>query len=289
MQQDENTTKPILLLLPGFENSCKSTYIRRVIGQLRKNHHIRDLSLRIVVLNFRGYSGLELSSPKYHNVADSSDLHFVVQTLKFRYPHAPIIAAGFSMGSNTLIKYLGEQGSTAPFLCSLSLSNPYDLVGISTAHDGRLPFFKYFFDLYQTGALYKLKQKVWKNRHLFEGVKGVKMDYVMKAKSLPEFSDRFSALLYGYKSSKEYYEDASCCNYIHRVASPLLCVSASDDPIVPHHIIPIEKCRNNRNILLVITKTGGHLGWVELDGSSWLPRVIVEYVQAQLELHYKRK
>jgi predicted alpha/beta-fold hydrolase len=90
---ESDDTRPVVLLLPGFENSCRSGYIRRVLKQLMGK------GLRLTVLNFRGYGNLKLTSPRYHNVADCNDLHFVVEHLRARYPKAPLIAAGFSMGA----------------------------------------------------------------------------------------------------------------------------------------------------------------------------------------------
>ena len=36
---------------------------------------------------------------------------------------------------------------------------------------------------------------------------------------------------------------------------------AADDPIAPHDAIPYEALAQNPNCLLVVTPTGGHLGW----------------------------
>lgn len=42
-------------------------------------------------------------------------------------PHSPLIGVGFSLGSNILVKYLGMVGANTPFVCALSISNPFDL------------------------------------------------------------------------------------------------------------------------------------------------------------------
>jgi predicted alpha/beta-fold hydrolase len=37
---------------------------------------------------------------------------------------------GISLGSNIMVKYLGEEGEKTPFFAAVSLANPYDLVKV---------------------------------------------------------------------------------------------------------------------------------------------------------------
>lgn len=45
------------------------------------------------------------------------------------------------------------------------------------------------------------------------------------------------------------------------MAIPLLVVQAADDPIAPAEAIPRQALAANPNCLLVVTPSGGHLGW----------------------------
>lgn len=45
-----------------------------------------------------------------------------------RYPHSPLMAAGWSLGANILVRYLGEEGSQTPIQCAVSMANPFNLV-----------------------------------------------------------------------------------------------------------------------------------------------------------------
>lgn len=56
------------------------------------------------------------------------------------------------------------------------------------------------------------------------------------------------------------------CVYVsHKYASCVLCsvynLQAADDPIAPQEAIPFKALEANPNCLLVLTPTGGHLGW----------------------------
>ena len=50
-----------------------------------------------------------------------------VRAIKARLPHAPLMAVGFSLGSNILVKYIGEEGERIPLVGAVSVANPFDL------------------------------------------------------------------------------------------------------------------------------------------------------------------
>lgn len=45
-----------------------------------------------------------------------------------RYPSSELLAAGWSLGGNILVRYLGEEGHNCPISAAASLCNPLDLV-----------------------------------------------------------------------------------------------------------------------------------------------------------------
>ena len=107
--------------------------------------------------------------------------------------------------------------------------------------------------------------------------------------------------LYGYRSEKEYYEEASNQGKIHLIKTPLLSISAIDDPLVPlqcqfHNKIiklsmsfsfilalPINEFEANSNTVFVLAPHGGHLGFIEEwlpFGCTWMNRVTQKFLQA---------
>ena len=52
----------------------------------------------------------------------------VVQMVQKRYPSSELLAAGWSLGGNILVRYLGEEGRNCPISAAASLCNPLDLV-----------------------------------------------------------------------------------------------------------------------------------------------------------------
>lgn len=125
------STTPILFVLPGLTGDETEWYIQNVIGQAMKE----PLRWRPVVYVRRG-CGIPLTSPRPQDYTDaakwpSGDMSFVLKHIQARYPHAPIVAAGYSLGSNYLTMHLGSAGYDSPILAGVSIGNPYDLVANS--------------------------------------------------------------------------------------------------------------------------------------------------------------
>lgn len=95
-------------------------------------------------------------------------------------------------------------------------------------------------------------------------------------------------MLFKYASVHEFYTDASCMTRLPHVAVPLLCINAADDPI-SITLPPEEQVRANPNVILCVTRAGGHLGFFESSGASseergplrtWSSRVIAEFAES---------
>jgi hypothetical protein len=57
----------------------------------------------------------------------------VISYVRERYPDSTLFAAGWSLGANILVNYLGEQGPDTPLEAAVSMCNPFDLT-ISNRH-----------------------------------------------------------------------------------------------------------------------------------------------------------
>ena len=52
----------------------------------------------------------------------------VVAAVQKEYPHSMLMAVGWSLGANILVRYLGETRSGTPLAAAASLCNPFNLV-----------------------------------------------------------------------------------------------------------------------------------------------------------------
>ncbi len=248
--------RPLVLVLHGLEGSARSKYAFELYRQLASR------GLVAVGLNFRSCSGeLNRTARLYHS-GETSDLAFVLSTLRKRFPGRPIGAAGFSLGGNVLLKYLGE--------CGLSGADP----GVSAAAAVSVPFNlaagsvhmeRGFARVYVWRLLRQLKAKTRGKAHLLNG--RIDIDVVMKARTWREFDDSATAPLHGFSDADDYYDRSSSDRFVPHIRVPTRVIHALDDPFLPSSAVPIEALDANAAIDPVITPTGGHVGF--LSGPPW--------------------
>ena len=83
------------LSLAGLTGSSQSEYVRSFVNVAQD-----EVGARCVVFNFRGRGGLTLKSPRTYCAANSEDLSEIIDHVREKYPQAPLIAVGVSLGRN---------------------------------------------------------------------------------------------------------------------------------------------------------------------------------------------
>ena len=56
---------------------------------------------------------------------------------------------------------------------------------------------------------------------------------LLQSTTISQIDERLICPLFGYRCLDDYYDAASNWNKIHKIATPFLCLSATDDPFVP--------------------------------------------------------
>jgi len=115
-------TTPTLVLLHGLTGGSQEGYIKSTVDAAMRS------GVRSVVFNARGCAGSRLRTSQIFCAAYTDDLRHALAKIRAAVPDSPLVAAGFSLGSNILVKYLGEEGDRTPLLGAVSLGNPFDLM-----------------------------------------------------------------------------------------------------------------------------------------------------------------
>ncbi|PWA50446.1 hypothetical protein CTI12_AA472430 [Artemisia annua] len=191
---------------------------------------------------------------------------------------ANLYAAGWSLGANILVRYLGQEGDRCLLSGAVSLGNPFNLV---LTDEG---FHKGFNNVYDKTLGASLSKIFRRHASLFEGIEGeYNIPAALNSKSVREFDDSFTRVSFGFKSVDDYYLKSSSSNSIKHVRTPLLCIQAANDPIAPNKGIPREDIEDNPNCMLIVTPKGGHLAWVAGDeapfGASWTDPVVMDFLE----------
>jgi len=228
---DHSDNKQTMIILPGLNGGSSANYIRQLI------YLLKECGWRCVVMNYRGTNGTLLKTPKAYCGAYTEDIRHVCKYVKNRYSNAFLVAAGFSLGSNILVKYLGEEGSTTPLNGAISISNPFDFLESAKVLESR--------PIYNRVLTAGTVKSFTNFAHLFTEMEGIDKEAILKTTTLRDYDEQFTRKMFGYNSVDDYYRDASSAQYLPNVQVPTLLVNATDDPIVSEQALPLQQCKDN--------------------------------------------
>ncbi|KAF9997496.1 hypothetical protein BGZ65_006926 [Modicella reniformis] len=266
---------PTLVLLHGLTGGSHEAYIRALVETMTKDH-----GYRCVVFNARACAETELTTPLLYCGSWTDDLRMVVKHIRTILPEAKLMSVGFSLGSNILMNYMGEEGDQCEFLGAMSVGNPFDLLG--TCYNMERAFLQRH--LYSPTMGSSLKTIFLKHAHIFKNT-NIDIDEVKRAVTIRQFDDCVTRKVFKYRTVHEYYRMASSSQRLLDIKRPFLCLNALDDPISVEWCIPTDEIRGNPYGLLATTARGGHLGWFQGFSSPnrWCTQILAEFCIAMFE------
>lgn len=269
------------VLMHGLEGSSNSVYIQGLLSIIAKRGY------SATAINFRSCARdperlsrmLPNRRPRFYHSGETTDFDFVVRTLHQRDPQRTFIACGASLGGNALLKWLGEQPGQQIIRAAATISVPYDLGAGATHLERGLGRF------YVSGFLRTLKRKVKDVARRFPDT-SLDVARAMRARTFREFDDCATAPLHGFVDANDYYARSSSMSFLHRITTPTLCVSAEDDPFLPHEALERAKALASPAVEFVITQHGGHVGFIA-GAVPWRPRywaeeLVIEWLAAKI-------
>jgi len=310
---------PVVLFAPGLrchsQDLPSNSIIRAVYGK----------GFRSIVVNRRGHTpGQKLKSPRVNIFGDVDDLEQVYWHVKNKMisPNTPIFLHGISSGTAVVVSALSKWDKRAllephrpspQFTAAVTATPGYD-----TSRALQPDRFKWPYN--------PLMSQMVKD-HFFAFNEEILRSYdndayqrVMNASSLQDVVDA-SAHFAGYPNASSYYHHTNPINEMQYISTPVYVINSIDDPCcsidnlydtslnVDHGGKSyVELIKNSERCLLVITRTGSHLPF--LDGyvypfvsdplsnqhgnegvmlNSWADQSIAEYYVAALEVYNERR
>lgn len=249
-------TAPLLVILHGLESSAASGYARMLMRAATER------GWRCCVLHFRDCGDYRNLLPRRYHAGETGDIRFFVNKLQQMGQYGPIVAAGYSLGGNVLLKYLGEIGADSPLRGAAAVCVPLDLHACAEALN------KGISKIYQRYLLKKMKSSV--ARKFDPHTAAFNWDRAMRATTFAEFDDAVTAPLHGFTNKDDYYDKSSSVHYLKSIETPTLIVNAIDDPFMTPAVIPPAD-RLSPSVTLEVNEFGGHVGFID-GGTPWRPR-----------------
>lgn len=259
---------PLVLLLHGLTGSSNSHYI---LGQQQA---LAAQGWASVALNWRGCSGEPNLLPRGYHSGVSEDLAAVIQHLQAARPLAPLYAAGYSLGGNVLLKYLGETGDSSGLQAAVAVSVPFrldhcaDRIGLGFSRVYQAHFMREL-----SAYVRDKKQRFRANGQQPQLATLEQLGPLDKMRSFWDFDGLVTAPLHGFVDAQDYYRRASSRYFLPAIKVPTLLIQAADDPFVFRHSLP-EPGELAAGTQLELHPHGGHVGFI--DGSVAKPGLYLE-------------
>lgn len=261
------------LLLHGLEGCAASGYM------LATAEALAPFGILPIALNFRSCGGTPNRTLGSYHSGRTDDLRRALAWIAREFPGVRRVAAGYSLGGNALLVHLGSTGTAAGLDAAAAVSVPYELAVCADALEtgvGRL-YGGYFL----RSLSGKLAEKVTR-------FPGQVSERALDARTVREFDDAFTAPVHGFDGAEDYYHRCSAARFVDGVRVHTLLLQSADDPLVPSSSIPRDTIASNHMFNMMLTRRGGHVGYLGRSDRGvrpgWMERQVASYLASRLGL-----
>lgn len=270
-----STEAPLVLLLHGLAGDINSHYIQAMLAQCQQ------LNWPAVLLHFRGCNGKPNKLPRAYHSGDTADTAHLINILRQRFPSRRLVAVGYSLGANVLLKYCGEQGADNPLAAAVAICPPIQLDDCAKKINSGSS------KLYQHYLLTRLKRSTLSKLQQFANFPlPLTAEKVKALSSIEQFDEHYTAPVHGFENASDYYRKASAKPYLKAIAIPTLVIHANDDPFLSPSVIP-KPNELSPQVQYELTEGGGHVGFVcgsLFKPRFWLNQRVPHFIAEQLAL-----
>ncbi|KAK7033177.1 AB hydrolase-1 domain-containing protein [Favolaschia claudopus] len=272
---------PIIIVQHGLTGGSHEPYVRAILAPACSPVDQGGLGYRAVVVNFRGCSGVPITSAKLYTAAQTDDLRQALMYISNLYPKAPLLGLGFSIGGNVLVRYLAEEGTNSLLSSACILGCPWDL----ESNNNHLLKNTLGRHLYLRGmgenvmAIMRRHEKAFLNDPAT--AKAAHTVLRMKRPTLTQFDHLFTCYVgdsapFPFEDVHQYYTWASSHKVAEQIRVPCLTINAEDDPVIQR---VQTSTGQNGFIVSVLTAAGGHLGWFKSKRKRWTTKPVLEWME----------
>lgn len=256
----------LIIISHGLEGDSRRGYVKGLAKAFLSQ------GCQVLAWNFRSCSGEPNKLPHFYHSGTTHDLAQVVAHVVGQQKWRQIILAGFSLGGNLTLKYLGEQGTALPkqLKKAVVFSVPLDLAGSSRKiglRENRI---------YERRFLKSLKQKIQHKEKLQPGT--LTLQPLEQISTLWEFDDRYTAPLHGFKNAEDYYARCSSIHFLYEIKIPTLILNAQNDPFLSPECYPAALLKEHPYVQFEAPSEGGHVGFSQSGELYYSEKRALEFV-----------
>ena len=262
MRSENLSDKPLLIVSHGLEGSSRRHYVTGLIRSMPEYNAL--------AWNYRSCSEEPNRNLRFYHSGATDDLDYVIQQAISRGAK-DIYLAGFSLGGNLSLKWLGEKGKKASQFVrkAVAFSVPLHLSSSSqqlARRENRL---------YTHRFLQTLIEKVTEKSARYP--QDITPSMLTSIRSLYDFDNVITGPLHGFKDAEDYYERNSSLYFLADIQVPTLIVNAKNDPFLSQECLP-ERIDSDF-VQIELPDSGGHCGfyprnyrgqtWAEQRAAAW--------------------
>ncbi len=277
--QPARETRLTVVLVHGLEGSARSGYV------LGNTARLWARGCNLVRMNMRSCGGSDALSPTIYHSGRSEDVAALVTALR-RLGLARIALVGYSMGSNLVLRYVGQQAmlparERETCVCAaVGVSPLLDLAPSSAAL--HLPSNR----LYEQRFLRAMKRRLAAKARLFPALYGslAGEGVFRRMHTIRDFDGEIVARYGGFRDADDYYEQVRSSRFAGDFHLPTLAIHSDDDPFIRTLPATRKALRANPFVRFVETTHGGHCAFLSepgLEGGRWAEETIARWLQAE--------
>jgi len=257
-------TNTVAILIHGLEGNAQRAYIVGSAKQLNQNGY------DVCAINLRTCSGESNRLFRTYHAGASDDLDAVIQHILEHKKYSEIFIQGFSLGGNLTLKYLGE-GRIIPkeVKAAMAVSVPCDLYSSckQLLKVKNMPYAIRFKD----NLVEKLKEK---QKAFPDKISNIDIQNVV---SLKDFDDIYTSRAHGFKDALDYYQKCSCLQFLPKIKTPTLLLSAKNDSFLGPECYPYQEAEDNTALYLEVSKYGGHVGYHGKNNITYSEKRVIKF------------
>ena len=259
---DGEAKTPLVVLIHGMEGSSHSRYARLIMNECVKR------GWQGVVLHMRSCGGLINKRKQFYHAGFYDDIkYFVDERLPRIGLNKPVYLLGVSLGGSQVAHYLAKGNSQERVKAAAIISTPLDL-GASA---------DFMSKGFSRNYVVKFRNTLLEKYHLKSELIGDESmaNKLARAKTFWELDNAATAPIHGFRDAAHYYAEMSSKNCLKDIPIPTLYLASRDDPFVPEASMPQI---SQGMVTTLLTKKGGHVGFVKQSGKSWMVPTVFNYL-----------